>query len=241
LARELPDDIRVNRKDEKLKDWIVFEDTGFLIVNKPAGILSQKDKSGDEDLAAILQNSFKKVGAPLPFLAPVHRLDRNTSGLILLAKNSETARQLSEQLKAGRINRTYVAIAKGDPGENGRYDFRLKKNTKTNEVTVNAEGEEALTEFRRLQRLGNSSLMQIRLLTGRSHQIRVHFAHAGHALIGDKKYAKKPWSEIFGRAALHAAELEFPDADGRKMKTVKAPLPRDMQELLIKLGGKPLQ
>lgn len=212
-----------------------------MVVNKPAGILSQKDKSGDEDLAALVQKEAQKEGKLLPFLAPVHRLDRNTSGLILLAKNSETARVLSGQLKDGKIHRTYLAIAKGDPGEIGRYEFRLRKNEKTNEVSVSDKGEEAVTEFRRMQKMGNSSLMQVRLLTGRSHQIRVHFSHAGHALIGDKKYAKKPWSEIFGRPALHAAELEFPDADGKKMKVVKAPLPKDMQDLLQKLGGKPLK
>lgn len=209
-----------------MRDWILHEGEGFLVVNKPAGVLSQKDKSGDADLAELLQRDLK-----LPFLAPVHRLDRNTSGLIVLAKTPEAARALTDKLKRKDIRRTYLAIAKGDPGESGRYEWRLRKNEKTNEVFVDPKGEEAVTEFTREKKMGNSSLVRVRLLTGRSHQIRVHFAHAGHALLGDRKYAKKPWSEIFARPALHAYELEI---DG---EVFTAPLPQDMRELLKKLGG----
>lgn len=212
-----------------MSNWIAHETDGFLVVNKPAGVLSQKDKSGDEDLAALL-----KKGNAYSFLAPVHRLDRNTSGLILLAKSSDWARKLTGWLQDGKIHRSYLAIVKGDPGESGTYDFRLRKNEMTNEVSVHERGEEAVTDFERLQRLGNSSLVKVRLRTGRSHQIRVHFAHAGHALLGDRKYAKKPWSEIFGRPALHSAELELPGL------RVEASLPDDMKTLLTKLGGKPV-
>lgn len=222
-----------------MKSWIVREAEGFIVVNKPAGILSQKDKSGEDDLAGLLKKEALKTGHPYSFLAPVHRLDRNTSGLLLLAKSPEWARRLTDWLQAGRIKRTYLAIAKGDPGESGRYDFPLRKNDKTNEVFVHPDGNEAITEFTRLQKLGNSSLLSVRLLTGRSHQIRVHFAHAGHALIGDKKYAKKPWSEIFGRPALHAAKIEFPDEGSETVLTVEAALPADLRDLLTKLGGKP--
>jgi RluA family pseudouridine synthase len=209
-----------------MKSWIVHEEPGFLVVNKPAGVLSQKDKSGDEDLAAILQKDLR-----LPFLAPAHRLDRNTSGLILLAKTPEAARRLTDGIREKAIHRTYLAVVKGDPGESGRFEFRLRKNEKTNEVFVDTKGDEAITEFVRERKMGNSSLVTVRLLTGRSHQIRVHFAHAGHALLGDRKYAKKPWSEIFGRPALHSFELEL---NGAKFQ---APIPKDIQELLKKLGG----
>jgi RluA family pseudouridine synthase len=217
-----------------VKSWILYEQPGFMVVNKPAGILSQKDKSGHDDLSVTLQ---KNMGHKLSFLAPVHRLDRNTSGLILLAKTPESARQLTDWLQEGKIHRTYFAVVKGDPGEQGRLEFRLRKNEATNEVFVDERGAEAVTEFTRLQKMGNSSLVRIKLRTGRSHQIRVHFSHAGHALIGDKKYAKKPWSEIFGRPALHAGEIEFPEGSEGQRK-VRAPLPADMQALLVKLGGK---
>lgn len=219
-----------------MKFSIIYENEEFVAVDKPAGVLSQKDKSGEDDLAAQLSAEWRKEGKVAPFLAPVHRLDRNVSGLILLAKTKEGARQLSDWLAQGQILRSYLAIVKGDPGENGEYDFRLEKNNATNEVRVTAGGEEALTQFVRLQKLGNSCLMGVRILTGRSHQIRVHFSHAGHALIGDKKYAKKPWSEIFHRPALHAMKLEMPGPNGSPL-VLNARIPEDFRGLLQKLGG----
>lgn len=219
-----------------MNDWIIFEDEKFMAVNKPAGVLSQRDKSGDEDLSDLVRKERKKVGTTLSFLAPVHRLDRNTSGIILLAKSSTAAKQLTDWMKNGLIHRSYLALVKGDTGPSGQYNFRLRKNSDENQVYVDPRGEEAITEFIQLQKLGSASLVKAKLLTGRSHQIRVHFAHAGHALIGDKKYAKKPWSEIFHRPALHAFELEMPD----RTSPLRAPIPTDFSALLLQLGGKNL-
>lgn len=220
-----------------MKSWILYQTDGFYVVNKPAGVLSQKDKSGDEDLAGLLKKELEKKGEKVPFLAPVHRLDRNTSGLLILARSSAAARELTGWLQTGQIQKTYLALVKGDPGESGRYDFPLAKDASANQTFVDEDGAEALTEFTRRQKLGNSSLVEVRLVTGRSHQIRAHFSAAGHALIGDKKYGKKPWSEIFNRPALHAHRLEIPDAKGSRI-TVSAPLPEDMESLLLRLGGK---
>lgn len=219
-----------------MREWIVYEEEGFYAVDKPAGILSQKDKSGEEDLASLLKKDLEQNGQKVPFLAPVHRLDRNTSGLILLARSADGARKLTDLIQTGKLEKTYLAIVKGDPGENGRYDFKLRKDEKKNQVFVHEKGDEALTEFQRLQKMGNSSLMEVRIITGRSHQIRVHFSHTGHALLGDKKYAKKPWSEIFTRPALHAHRLKFPSAKGEIL--IESPLPEDMRDLLVRLGGK---
>jgi RluA family pseudouridine synthase len=214
-----------------MKSWILFNGEDYLAVSKPAGVLSQKDKSGDKDLAAILKKELEKGGAKIPFLAPVHRLDRNTSGLLLLARTSAAAKRLTEWMQEGKIRKTYLAVVKGDPGESGRYDFPLWKDEKKNQSFVRASGDEALTEFKRLEKMGSTSLVEVRLRTGRSHQIRAHFAHAGHALIGDRKYGKKPWSEIFHRPALHAFRLELPGAK------IECPPPEDMKELHAKLGG----
>ena len=215
---------------------VIYETDEFVAIDKPAGILSQKDKSGDDDLAAVVKAAWIAEGREVPFLAPVHRLDRNVSGLILLAKTKEGARKLTEQMQEGAILRSYLAIVKGDPGESGEYDFRLEKNNATNEVRVSSNGEEALTQFLRLQKMGSTSLVGIRIFTGRSHQIRVHFSHAGHALIGDRKYAKKPWSELSHRPALHAFKLEMMDEEGEETQIV-APAPQDFRDLLQKLGG----
>lgn len=217
-----------------MKIQIIFENEKWMAVDKPAGILSQKDKSGDEALADILKKQIQQSGKKCDFLAPVHRLDRNTSGIILLGKTSNGAKELTDEIQAGRLHRTYLAIVKGYPGETGRYDFPLEKDEKNNEVSVSEDGKEAITDFTCLQKLGNSSIVKIQLLTGRSHQIRAHFSHAGHALIGDKKYAKKPWSDIFERPALHAYEITVGSS------TLRAPIPTDFSALITKLGGKPI-
>jgi RluA family pseudouridine synthase len=219
-----------------LKISIVHSEADFFAIDKPAGVLSQKDRTGDADAAALLKNELEKKGQRVDFLAPVHRLDRNTSGLLLLARTKNGAAELTEILKERSLKKIYLAVAKGDPGEKGDYVFPLKKDNAENQVYEDECGLEAHTEFRRLQKLGNSSLMEILLHTGRPHQIRAHFSLGGHALLGDKKYGKKPWSEIFSRPALHAFRLELPWR-GDLLK-LQAPLPQDMQELLQKLGGR---
>ncbi len=217
-----------------MSELILYKDEEFIAVNKPAGILSQKDKSGDPDIADLVKKKLQLRD----FLAPVHRLDRNTSGILLLARNSSTANEFSTYIKKGALKREYLAITKGDPGESGSYNFRLIKNEEKNIVYVDESGQEAETHFQRIERMGNSSLVKVKIITGRSHQIRIHFSHAGHALIGDPKYAKKPWSELFHRPALHAYELTLPANQKRKELLLRAPVAEDFLTLLTKLGGK---
>lgn len=212
-----------------MKIEVIFENPDMIVVNKPAGTLSQKDKSGDDDIASHLKAQTGRAG----FLAPVHRLDRNTSGVLVLAKSSEAASKLTKAIKEGHLKREYLAIAKGDPGESGTFEFPLRKDEAKNQVFVDPNGQKAETHFSRLEKMGNSSLVMVRIITGRSHQIRIHFSHAGHALIGDKKYAKKPWSELFHRPALHAFKLTLPQGE-----ELRAQVPEDFLELLRKLGGK---
>jgi 23S rRNA pseudouridine1911/1915/1917 synthase len=216
---------------------ILFHDDDVLVLNKPAGILSQKDKSGAEDVASLLQNLLKAAGRAPKFLAPVHRLDRNTSGLLLLACNSKAAAKLTELMQEGDIQREYMAIVKGDPGASGEIRLALSKNERTNEVRVDPYGKLAVTHFTRIKKMANSSLLAVSLETGRSHQIRVHFAHQKHPLIGDKKYAPRPWDKIFSRPALHAHKLDFVHPTNEEEMSFTAPLPEDMQGLLKSLGG----
>ncbi len=211
---------------------IILENADYLVLDKAAGVLSQKDKSGAPAVADLLQKII-----PMPFLAPVHRLDRNTSGLLLLAKNSVAAKFFTEALQAGEVHRTYLAIVKGDPGSKGTIDAPLAKDEEANEVSVSSDGKAAITHFERIELFPASALVKVELETGRSHQIRAHFAHIRCALIGDKKYAKKPWSEIFSRPALHATQLHFPDPKTGKILQAHAPMPEDMVKLKAKLKG----
>lgn len=216
---------------------ILYRAAGIVAVEKPAGMLSQGDRSGDPDVAKILKAQWEAAGERVPFLAPVHRLDRNTSGVLLLATSPAAARKLTEAFQNGSVAKTYLAVVKGDPGETGRYDFPLAKDEDTNQAYVSADGRAALTEFSRREFFGNSALVEVRIFTGRSHQIRAHFSEAKHPLLGDRKYAKKPWSEIFGRPALHAHRISVGLA-GEAPIVVESPLPEDMRLLIARLGRK---
>ena len=230
---------RSKKNKELAIDWrarILVSHKDYLVVDKPAGVLSQKDKSGAPDLADLIKKEIPSFANS--FLAPVHRLDRNTSGLILLARSSSAAATFSKALVEKSVNRTYLAIVKGDPGESGVIDLPLLKLEEQNLTKVDpARGSSAITHFKKLKAMAATSLLEVTLETGRSHQIRAHFAHLGSPLVGDKKYGKKPWSEIFHRPALHAVRLRFRSAGESRSVEVEAPLPLDMQELLKSLGG----
>lgn len=213
-----------------MKISVLEENEHFLAVDKPAGVLSQKDKSKEACISDIL---LRERGST--FLHPVHRLDRNTSGILVLAKSSSAAKMLSEGIQGNHWKKIYLALVKGNPGEKGRIDLALKKDEAKNISKVDPTGEPASTEFQRIDFNGSMSLVKINLLTGRSHQIRVHFSHMGHALIGDRKYAKKPWSELANRPLLHAYELDFRFLE--KAYAIRCPIPVDMKEFLRKVGG----
>jgi len=211
---------------------IIAETSDALVVNKPAGLLSQPDRSGDKDISAILKSELN-----LEFLAPVHRLDRNTSGCLILAKSSAAASFLAKAIKEGKVRRIYHAIVKGAPSEQGEINAPLEKNERQNRSFVSAKGKEAVTHFVRLKKWGATSLVEVRLATGRSHQIRAHFAHIGCPLIGDKKYAAKPWSDIYTRPALHAFSVEFPCSSAGEVKKVSCAVPDDFRRLMERLRG----
>jgi len=215
-----------------MKQNILYHDNHLLVFNKPAGLLSQKDKSGDEDI----NEALKKILPNTPFIAPVHRLDRNTSGLLLVALSSQAASALTENIRLKKVQRKYLAIVKGDPGEKGTINLPLRKEEDSNEVFVDEElGKSAITHFIRQKKMGATSLIEVELETGRSHQIRAHLAHIKCALIGDKKYAKKPWSTIFTRPALHAVSLRFQHPNNGKELFFSVDPPEDFQKLLFTL------
>ena len=215
---------------KNLRSLILFETEDYLVLNKPAGLLSQPDKSKSPDAAELLKDELRLV-----FLAPVHRLDRNTSGCLILAKNSAAANRFAEWIKRGKVHRTYIAVVKGTPPESGKIDVPLKKDEESNQSFVSETGKAAVTHFKRLEKLGATSIVEVTLETGRSHQIRAHFAHIKCPLIGDKKYGKKPWSEIFDRPALHAVSIEFPDVN--EVRKVSCAWPEDIKDLVKRLRG----
>jgi 23S rRNA pseudouridine1911/1915/1917 synthase len=212
---------------------IIFEDTHLIVLSKPAGLLSQGESSGVPNLVDWLR---AHVGRP--YIGLVHRLDRNTSGILVVGKRTKSAARLTEALQNGRLTRDYLAWAEGSLlplGRSLRWEHRLEKDERTNRTSVvKSGGKPAVLEVTPLQsghwKSRPITLLRFRLETGRSHQIRAQAAHEGFPLLGDAKYGAT--STEFGRPALHSWRLEFPhpmSGDGLKFE---AELPEDMRSLL---------
>jgi 23S rRNA pseudouridine1911/1915/1917 synthase len=219
---------------------VLYEDNHCLAVNKPAGVPSQGDESGSESLVDLVAD-YLRVRYAKPgnvYVGLLHRLDRPTSGVILLARTSKAAGRLSAQFRAGRIRKVYWAIVEGGPAEDdGRWIDRLEKDRRINRSHLMDEGEgegkEARVAFRVLERSGGVTKLELRPETGRSHQLRAQLAGRGFPIVGDSKYGAKSRimaSDGRGRIALHARELTFMHPTRGEAIAVVAPVPADWPE-----------
>jgi len=208
---------------------IIYEDNMLLVADKPAGLLSQGDRSGADNLLdllkAYLKRKHRKAGNV--FLGLVHRLDRNTSGVICYAKNSKAAARLSEQFRANTVERIYHVMVGGKPPHDaGTLTDYLEKDEERNIVKTAQAGKKAVLEYKVIERLKDAALLEIRIHTGRPHQIRVQLAHAGMPVIGDQKYGTA--SPRIGRPAVHARSLTLRHPVSKEILRLEAPVPRDM-------------
>lgn len=219
---------------------IYFSDRDLIVVEKPVGIISVAaggKEGGDmvSEVHAFL--SRKHRGSRGSFVSPLHRLDAETSGIMVFAL-SKTGKRLEEQFKSHAIRREYVAIVSGRVDKNeGVIDIPLEKGDfhggKKVRRADHGGGRRAVTEFRVKERYGDTTLLDVKVRTGRTHQIRVHLSEEGHPILGDKLYAEE--KHPFARQALHASVIGFRHpASGKKMM-FHSPLPRDMRELIDKL------
>ncbi|MGB0468503.1 MAG: 23S rRNA pseudouridine(955/2504/2580) synthase RluC [Pontibacterium sp.] len=235
--------VRVAERDEapppsenlqrKLEASILYEDQDILVVNKPSGLAVH----GGSGISLGLIEAFRQIRPESRFLELVHRLDRDTSGCIMIAKKRSALKFMHEALQRSRITKIYNALVDGAWSDRKRrIDAPLRKNElKSGErvVRVQADGKASLTEFKVLQRFGRqATLIEARPITGRTHQIRVHCQFAGHAIVGDDKYGldevNREMREFgFKRLFLHAAELRIPLPGGGRM-IVKAPLEQQL-------------
>jgi 23S rRNA pseudouridine1911/1915/1917 synthase len=191
---------------------ILFEDQHLIVLSKAPGLLSQGDHSGEENLVDLLRAHFGRN-----YVGLIHRLDRNTSGLMIVAKRSKSAERLTEQLQSGTLVRKYRAILEGKLTEATTWKHSLLKNEKTNEVrVVQADAPGAKSATLKVRPITNFSLhgdevtlAEFELETGRSHQIRVQSSAMKHALIGDPKYGSTHGKTLFTRPALHSCYLAF--------------------------------
>jgi 23S rRNA pseudouridine1911/1915/1917 synthase len=219
---------------------VVFEDNHCLAVNKPAGLLSQGDISGDPNLVELAANYLRtRYGKPgNVYVGLLHRLDRPTSGVVLLAKTSKAASRLSAQFRAGSIIKIYWAMVEGTPqSQHGEWVDLLAKDTRQNRSAVLAEDEPAAkvarVSFQVLDHEKGVTKLELRPSTGRSHQLRVQLAERGMPIVGDTKYgARSRLRAADGRSriALHARRLIFTHPTRREEIVVDAPVPADWPE-----------
>jgi 23S rRNA pseudouridine1911/1915/1917 synthase len=222
-----------------MKLEVLFEDNHCLVVNKPAGLLSQADNTGDPSVVSWakdhLKARYQKPGNV--YVGLVHRLDRPTSGVVLLARTSKAASRLSAQFRAGLVAKVYWAIVEGEPAaDHGEWIDLLEKDRRANLVRVKAAqqpdegGKEARVAYRVVARSAGGCKLELRPATGRSHQLRVQLANRGMPIVGDRKYGSATVlkAEDGGRRiALHARELSFKHPTREEVTSVVAPVPAD--------------
>lgn len=211
---------------------IYHEDNHILLVEKPAGLLSQGDLSGDLDILTLakyhIKSRDKKPGNV--YIGLVHRLDRPVSGVMVLAKTSKAAGRLSLQFRERQVTKIYWAVVEGVlDAESGELRHRLKKNRemrKTMVVGPHDTGKDAVLRYRVLGAENSKSLVEIQLVTGLSHQIRAQFSAVGHPVVGDRKYnGKTPFKK--GKIALHAHSLTIGHPVNKKPITATSETPED--------------
>ncbi|MFH0820856.1 MAG: RluA family pseudouridine synthase [Candidatus Peregrinibacteria bacterium] len=231
---------------ENIKLNVVREDKDLIVVNKPAGMVTHPTDHGAH-VAGTLVNALMHHCKDLSGIGGekrpgiVHRLDKDTSGLIVVAKNDKTHHALARQWEARTVVKKYIALLKGHltPAE-GSIEAPLMKGGEKIRISASKTAKYALTHYKVLEFVGSYSLTEVQIVTGRTHQIRVHFASIGHPVCGDKEYGDEKVNEkleTFGlkRQFLHAAYLELKHPKTGRKLTLKAPLPKELEQTLKRL------
>ncbi len=211
-----------------VRNLVLYEDNHLLVLNKPGGVLVQGDRTGDETLLQgvkqYIKEKYQKPGNV--FLGLVHRLDRVTSGVVVLARTSKAAARLSDAFRERKVRKSYLAVVHGIPREKeGLLEDPLSWDEKKRRAFVHRSGKPARLHYRVLKSAGDKSLLLVVPETGRKHQIRAQLARAGHPIVGDLKYGSKERIADGRAILLHAWRLDLPHPTRREEMTFEAPLP----------------
>lgn len=223
-------------KPQDLKLPILYDDFDIIMVNKPPFMVVHPTKSHFENTIANGVTHYVVEKSENVKIRFVNRLDMNTSGLVIVAKNPYAQFVLSSDMKEDKVEKMYIAVVKGVVKEDfGTINEPIYRPTDDSiKRIVHEEGQPSVTHFEVVQRLKDATVLKLKLETGRTHQIRVHLNHIGHGIIGDELYGYVD-ENLINRQALHAFSLKFKQPRTREDLEFKAPLPKDMEELIEKL------
>ncbi len=238
IAYHVPPPREVKLVPEPMELVVRYEDGDVIVISKPAGVVVHPSHGHE---TGTIVNALLHACPDLSGIGGerrpgiVHRLDKDTSGLMLAAKNDKAHVALARELKQRKIKRTYVALVSGGmPHEEGVIDAPIgRSRTDRKKMAVVPEGRPARTHFRVLERAGTWSLLELTLETGRTHQIRVHLAHLGHPVAGDRQYGGRKQDGLgLSRQFLHAAKLQFAQPSTGELILVEDELPEDLRSAL---------
>ena len=241
ISIDVPEAKETKLKAQEIPLDIIYEDSDIIVVNKPKGMVVHP-ANGNPDgtlvnaILSICKNSLSGIGGELrPGI--VHRLDKDTSGLIIVEKNDKAHINMSEQIKERNVKKTYIALVRGNvPEEEATINMPIGRSTKDRKkMAVTKNGKQAITHFKVLKRYSKYTLLEIKIETGRTHQIRVHMAEIGYPVVGDAVYSNGKNEFGIEGQMLHAYKLEFMHPITNKHMELTAPLPQYFEEILKKL------
>ena len=237
----LPEPQPLDAQPENIPLDIIYEDEDVIVVNKARGMVvhpAAGNYSGT--LVNALLYHCKNLSGINGVIRPgiVHRLDKDTSGIMICAKNDEAHLSLSQQIQAKTARRTYLAVVRGNiKTDSGTIETQIARDKvdRKKMAVVKENGREAITDYEVVERFGKYTLVRCKLRTGRTHQIRVHMEYLGYPLVGDPKYSPMKTPFAIKGQALHSQTLEFTHPRTGERMRFEAPLPEDMQKIITRL------
>ena len=247
ISVEIPEPKQIELKAQNIPIEIIYEDSDIIVVNKPKRMVVHP-ANGNPDgtlvnaIMAICKDSLSGIGGEIrPGI--VHRIDKDTSGLLIVAKNDNAHVKMSEQIKNHEVKKTYIALVRGVFKENeATIDMPIGRSTSDRKkMAVNKNGKNAITHIKVLKRFDKYTLLKVNIETGRTHQIRVHLSHIGYPIVGDYTYSNgKNEFDVIGQC-LHAQKLEFKHPITQKDMCLEAELPQYFKDILDKLKDREIK